>query len=178
MVSSRTCRTDPSIVVQIQQKPKSPSPPRFSLLPNLANPLEIATCGREAVQLIYVASEALTRKRELAGRSSPRCIPRTRFVHEFVIAIISNNLSLPLTGCFFFFFHLPRICILNRCGLFHDGALQSQIRDPYVWFYILFKGLTEKYLIFIWFIWDYSYIAINMWYSTIALDSEKIIEKN
>jgi len=76
-VSSRTCRVDPGIVVQIQQKPKSPSPPvlYLSLLPNLANPLEIATCGREAAQLIYVVSEALTRKREKARPLVSHCIP-------------------------------------------------------------------------------------------------------
>lgn len=119
----------------------SPSPlvPCSSLLSNLANPLEIATCGREAAQLIYVVSKAFTGKREFAVH--PRCISRITFAREFVIAIISSNLSLPLTGCFFFFFDLPYICIRNRCGLFHDGTLQSEIIDSYVWIYIVFtKG--------------------------------------
>lgn len=66
-VSSRTCRTDPGIVVQIQQKPRPPtSLCPFCLISRTYLRSQHAA-AREAAQLIYVVSEAFTRERKRAA---------------------------------------------------------------------------------------------------------------
>lgn len=110
---------------------KTGAPLCLSLLPNLTNPLEIATCGREAAQLIYVASEALTWKREATGPLTLLPISRAEFVRGPVTAIISSNLSAPLAECFFIHvlrrtFGLPFVCIQNCCGLFRGKRFENR----------------------------------------------------
>lgn len=63
-VSSRTCHSDPGIVVQIQQKPRLPSSVCPFCLISRTHLRSQHAAAHEAAQLIYVASKALTREKE------------------------------------------------------------------------------------------------------------------
>jgi len=63
---------------------------------------------------------------------------------------------------FIFFLDLPRIYIQNHYGLFYDGALQSEIRDPFFILYIVYQGNKSKNTWFFYLIYMRLYIVINM----------------